>query len=148
MNNYPAWWNTTITLFNKYEDPVTQLVTWYKTVIDGCFWSNVHEKVKINETVLETDNIVCRIRKNDKYVDIETWLELPADTKANYFTLGYHDIVIKGDIDFTINEYRAGERSTDLLARYKKLQKCLEIEQFADNTGGGRGNEHYVAKGI
>ena len=148
MNNYPSWWDTTITLFNKFEDPLTQLVTWYKTVIEGCFWKNVHDKVKIGDTVLETDSIICRLRKNAAYVDAEAWLSLPADQKSNYFTLGYHDIIIKGEIADTINEYQSGYRSTDLLAKYKRLQKCLEIEQFTDNTGGGRGNEHYHVRGI
>ena len=148
MNNYPDWWNTTITLFNRYEDPLTQLVTWYKTVIEGCFWKNVHDKVKIGEVVLETDGIICRIRKDERFVDVETWLSLPSDTKANYFTLGPQDIVIQGDVDETINEYQSGSRSTDVLAKYKKLQKCLEVEQFANNTGEGLGNEHYFIKGI
>ena len=148
MNNYPSWWNTTITVFNKYEDPLTQLVTWYKTTIEGCFWKNVHEKVKVGEVVLETDSLICRIRKNDKFVDAEQWLALPADTKANYFTLGYHDIIIRDAVNDTINEYQRGQRSTEILAKYKRLQKCLEIEQFTDNTGGNRGNEHYLVKGL
>lgn len=148
MNNYPSWWNTTITLFNRYEDPLTQLVTWYRTVIEGCFWKNVHDKVKIGEVVLETDGITCRIRKDNRFVDTETWLALPSDKKTNYFTLGPQDIVIKGNINETINEYQSGSRSTDILAKYKKLQKCLEVEQFANNTGAGLGNEHYFIKGI
>ena len=148
MNNYPSWWNTTVTLFNKYEDPTSQLITWYKTVIDGCFWSNIQDRVKIGKTVLETDSIICRIRKDERYKDIEEWLVLPSDLKANYFTLRNQDILIKGDVDETINEYQSGSRSTDVLAKYKRLQKCLEVAQFADNTGGGRGNEHYYVKGV
>ena len=68
MNNYPSWWNTTVTLFNKYEDPTSQLITWYKTVIDGCFWSNIQDRVKIGKTVLETDSIICRIRKTGNHL--------------------------------------------------------------------------------
>lgn len=148
MNNYPSWWDTTITLYNKYEDPITQLVSWYKTTISGCFWSNLHNKAKLGNIVLETNDIICRIRKDDKFVDIETWLMLPEDKKAEKFTLGYHDIIIKGNVDDNINEHIAGSRSTDLLTKYKKLQRCLEIEKFSDNTGGGRGNEHYFVAGI
>lgn len=148
MNNYPSWWNTTITLFNKYENPLTQVITWYKTTITGCFWKNVHEKVKIGEVTLETDSVICRIRKDARFVDAETWLALPADTKANFFTLGFHDIAVNGAVDDVINEYQPGYRSTELLAKYKRLQKCLEVEQFTDNTGGGRGNEHYFIKGL
>lgn len=148
MNNYPSWWDTTITLFNKYEDPTTQLVSWYKTTIEGCFWSNLHDRVKIGKTVLEADGIICRIRKDDRYLDIQEWLALPSDLKNNYFTLRQQDILIKGEIDETINEYQSGLRSTDILAKYKQFQKCLEVAQFMDNTGGGRGNEHYYVKGV
>lgn len=148
MNNYPNWWCTTITLFNKYEDPTTQLVSWYKTTIEGCFWSNLHDRVKIGKTVLEADGIICRIRKDDRYLDIQEWLALPSDLKNNYFTLRQQDILIKGEINETINEYQSGLRSTDILAKYKQFQKCLEVAQFMDNTGGGRGNEHYYVKGV
>ena len=148
MNNYPSWWDTTVTLFNKYEDPTTQLVSWYKTTIEGCFWSNLHDRVKIGKTILEADGIICRIRKDARYLDIEDWLILPSDLKNNYFTLRQQDILIKGDIADEINEYQSGSRSTEILAKYKQFQKCLEIAQFMDNTGGGRGNEHYYVKGV
>ena len=148
MNNYPSWWDTTVTLFNKYEDPTTQLVSWYKTTIEGCFWSNLHDRVKIGKTILEADGIICRIRKDARYLDIEDWLILPSDLKSNYFTLRQQDILIKGDIADEINEYQSGSRSTEILAKYKQFQQCLEIAQFMDNTGGGRGNEHYYVKGV
>lgn len=148
MNNYPSWWDTTITLFNKYEDPTTQLVSWYKTKIDGCFWSNIHDKIKIGKTILETDGVLCRIRKDSRYVDAEQWLSMPADLKNNYFTLSCGDIIIKGDVNDTIDEYLVGSRSTDILAKYKRFQRGIEIAQFMDNTGGGRGNEHYYIDGV
>lgn len=148
MNNYPSWWNTTITLFNKYEDPTTQLISWYKTTIEGCFWSNIHDQVKIGKTVLETDGVICRIRKDEKYLDLENWLALPTDMKDSYFTLGPQDIIIKGEVDDVINEYQSGSRSTDILAKYQRFQRCIEVKQFMDNTGGERGNEHYYVKGV
>lgn len=148
MNNYPSWWNTKITLFNKYADPTSQLITWYKTEIGGCFWSNLQDKIKIGKTTLETDSTICRIRKDDRYRSAEEWLALPADLKAKYFTLSLHDIVIKDSTDDEINEYLAGSRSTDILTKYKRFQRCIEVEQVVDNTGGGRGNEHYYVKGV
>lgn len=148
MNNYPSWWNSTITLYNKFEDPITQLVTWYRTVLTGCFWKDEHTKLKIRDVVIEGDNIICRIRKQDNYVDAETWQNTPADIKDNYFTLGYHDIIILGEVSDTINEYQAGSRSSDLISKYKHFQRCLEIEVYSDNTGGDRGDEHYFVRGI
>ena len=70
MNNiYPEWWETTITVYNKFTDPQTKVVRWYKTVITGAFWKDVHEKVKIGQTVLETNSIICRIRKDDRFLE-------------------------------------------------------------------------------
>ena len=127
MNNYPTWWNTTITVYNKFVDPQTKVVRWDKTVITGAFWKYIHEKVMIGQTVLETNSIVCRIRKDDRFLEKYEWLQKPNDE---------------------INEYQQGKRSTDLIAKYKELQGCMSIDECANNTGGGRGQEHYVAKGI
>lgn len=148
MNNYPSWWNTTVTIYNRYIDPQTQLVTWHKNVVDGCFWKNASNKVVVNNVVLETDNIICRIRKHEMFLPKHEWINLPNDEMGNYFTLGEDDLIVKGAVTDEINEYASGHRSTDLKTKYKKLQGCLEITEWADNTGGGRGNEHYYVKGI
>lgn len=148
MNNYPSWWNTTVTIFNKFIDPQTQLISWYKTVVEGCFWKDTGNKITINNVVLETNNIICRIRKDAKYLDRYEWESLANDLMSNYFTLSPGDIIIKGNIDDTINEYQSGKRATDLLKKYKSKYGCLEIQAVSNNTNGGRGNEHYYVTGI
>ena len=147
MNNYPTWWNTTITVYNKFTDPQTKVVRWYKTVVTGAFWKYIHEKVTIGQTTLETNSIICRIRKDERFLEKYEWLQKPNDEMQNFFTLGKGDIIIKGEVDDEINEYQQGKRSTDLIAKYKELQGCMSIEECANNTGGGRGQEHYVARG-
>ena len=147
-NHYPSWWDTTITIYNKFEDPQTQLVTWYKHEVTGCFWKYSGNKVVIDTTVLDTNSIICRIRKDDSFLEKHEWSALPNDEMSNYFTLGQGDIIVKGSVDDTINEYTSGKRSTDLLKKYKALQGCMEIEEFSNNTGGGRGNEHYYVRGV
>ena len=148
MNNYPSWWNTTITVYNKFEDPQTQLVTWYRQVIDGCFWKYSGNKVVVGNTVLETKDIICRIRVDDRFLEKHEWIAIPNDRMSNYFTLSQGDIIVKGEVDDEINEYQSGQRSSDLKTKYKSLQGCLEIQEWSNNTGGGRGNEHYYVKGI
>ena len=148
MNNYPSWWNTTITVYNKFEDPQTQLVTWYRQVIDGCFWKYSGNKVVVGNTVLETKDIICRIRIDDRFLEKHEWIATPNDRMSNYFTLSQGDIIVKGEVDDEINEYQSGQRSSDLKTKYKALQGCLEIQEWSNNTGGGRGNEHYYVKGI
>ena len=147
MNNYPTWWNTTITVYNKFTDPQTKVVRWYKTVVTGAFWKYIHEKVTIGQTTLETNSIICRIRKDERFLEKYEWLQKPNDEMPDFFTLGKGDIIIKGEVDDEINEYQQGKRSTDLIAKYKELQGCMSIEECANNTGGGRGQEHYVARG-
>ena len=148
MNNYPSWWDTTITIFNRYEDAQTNLVVWYKHVVHGAFWKYSGNKVVIDKTVLETKDIICRIRKDDKFLERHLWEALPNDMMVRYFTLSQGDIIVKGEVDDEINEYMSNARSSDLKKKYKALQGCLEIQEWSNNTGGGRGNEHYYVKGI
>lgn len=148
MNNYPSWWNTTITIYNRYEDTQTNLVTWHKYIIDGAFWKYTGNKVVIDKVVLETKDVICRIRKDERFLERHEWVQLPNDEMSNYFTLGEGDIIVKGAVDDEINEYISNKRSSDLKKKYKSLQGCMEIQEWADNTGGGRGNEHYYVKGI
>lgn len=145
---YPQWWNTTITVFNKYTDPVTEKVSWFKYTIQGCFWKYVGDKVTVGNTVLETNNIICRIPENPAYLENYQWVALPNDQMSDYFTLSQGDIIIKGVVDENIDEYTKGSRSTDIIAKYKGLQGCMEVETWAINVGGGRNNPHYYVKGI
>lgn len=148
MNNYPSWWNIKVTIYNKFEDPQTNLVRWFRHSVDGTFWKYAGNKVVIGNTVLETKDIICRLRKDDKFLERHEWISLPNDKMADYFTLAQGDIIVKGDVEDEIDEYTSGKRSTDLKRKYKGLQGCLEIQEWANNTGGGRGNEHYYVKGI
>lgn len=140
---YPSWWNTTITLYNKYEDPQTHVIRWFKHTIDGCFWHYTGNKVKINNVSLDTSDTLCRIREDDRFISKHQWEQLPNDQMGEFFTLGRGDIIIKGDVDDEINEYATGHRSTDLLSKYSKYQECIEVGTIAINTGGGRNNPHY-----
>ena len=92
---YPAWWETTVTIYNKFQDPITKVVSWYRTVVDGTFWKYIGDKVTVGQTVLETNNIICRIRKDDKFLPKYEWVNVPNDKMKDYFTLGKGDIIIK-----------------------------------------------------
>ncbi len=147
MNNYPVWWDTTVTIYNKYENPTTNLVTWYKKSVPNCFWKYTGEKVVVGEAVLNTNSIICRIPKNAQYLDRHDWELIPNDQKNQYFTLSPSDIIIKGEVQDIIDEYQAGKRSTDLISKYKRLQGCLEIKASETATGIGRCCEHYYVLG-
>lgn len=148
MNNYPAWWDTTITVYNRYEDEQTHVITWYKSVLTDCFYRSVGNTVSINDVQLDTNNIICRIPIKDNYLAPYEWIALSNDNKSLYFTLKQGDIIVVGDVSDVIDEYTTGKRSTDLLKKYKALQGCLTIQEVGDNTGRGRGNKHYHVNGI
>ena len=144
---YPPWWEETLTIYNKYEDKLTNIVTWYRTVVQGCFWKYTGNKILVGDTLLETNTTICRIRYNDKFMQKYVWEHLPNDQMSQYFTLGPDDIIVKGEVSDEIDEYTAGHRSSDLLSKYKRLQGCITVEQVGINTGTMRCSEHYYVRG-
>ena len=148
MNDYPIWWDSTLTIYNRFEDAQTNVITWYRTVVNDSFWKYVGDRVVINQTVLETNNIICRIPESDKFLEKYKWIQLPNDEMSQYFTLGPGDIIIKGEVEDIVNEYQSGHRSNDLVKKYKQLQGCMEVQEVAINIGIGRNNPHYYVKGI
>lgn len=146
--DYPIWWDSTLTVYNKFTDPQTQIISWYRTVLEKCFWKSAGNKISIGNTVLETNDTICRIPESNKYLNKAEWINTPNDLMNKYFTLGVEDIIVLGEVDDIIDEYTSGKRSTDLIAKYKGLQGCIEIQQSTDNTGIGRCNPHYYVRGI
>lgn len=144
---YPIWWETTITLFNKFEDKQTNVVTWYKTVITDCFWKMTGTQVTIGDTVLDSKSLICRIPKDTRFKEYQDWIKTPNDQMADYFTLSQGDIIVRGEIDDVIDEYTQGQRSSDLLGKYQKGQGCFVVSSYSINVGMGRNNEHYLAQG-
>lgn len=145
---YPAWWDTTITIYNKFIDPLTQVVTWYRHVVNGCFWKYIGNKVQVGSVTLSTNNTICRIPKQETFLEKHEWINVPNDQMDQYFTLAPQDIIVKGAVNDTIDEYTKGSRATDLLKKYKALQGCIEIQEYTNNTGAGRAQEHYLVNGV
>lgn len=153
MNNVPfPWWDKTVTIYNKFIDPDTQRVTWYRNVVENCFWKASNDIYNMGRfgmsTVgiqLETKAITCRIPQDSRYVNKRTWKEL--ENRAEYFTLANGDIIILGEVEDEIDEYVDGHRSTDIIAKYKEYDECLEIERYVDNVREGVSLEHYKAIG-
>lgn len=144
---FPIWWDTTITVYNKYTDNQTNLVHWYRQVVSDCFWKLDGSTVKVGDVTLDSKSIICRIPKDERFLEKQSWIELPNDQKENYFTLGSGDIIVKGNCDEVIDEYTKGHRANDLLNKYRVYQACMEITEFSNSTGVGRNNEHYLARG-
>lgn len=145
--SYPPWWNTTITLYNHYVDKTTQLTTWYRTVIENCFFQNQYEVTVGGETIGRTNSTIIRIPQNYIYKDYAEWSTGGKDNMPKFFTLRQGDIIIRGEVDDIIDETKKGMFSTDIVAKYKDLGLCTQIEAYQNNTGGGRGTPHYKVIG-
>jgi hypothetical protein len=146
VSNYPEWWNATITVYNKYEDPTTRRITWYKTVLQNCFWKYTGNKIVVGETAIETNTTICRIPVNPAFLENYQWND--TEDKSEHFTFGTGDILVKGEVTDEIDEYASGFRSSDILTKYKKRGECMVIDRCAINVGPGRGLEHYYVKGV
>lgn len=144
MNSYPRWWDTTVTLYNKFEDSRGE-VTWYRRVLNGCFWKYIVDRTSAGINTIPTSDVVCRIRKNDAFLEQYEWKQLV--DKSTNFTLGRGDILILGEVEDEIDEYTKGQRSTDILEKYHD-KGCATVEEFAINTGVGRADEHYRVRGV
>ena len=148
MNVYGEWWDDTITLYNKFTDEVTHKETWYRTVIENAFYHHEAVKMSIGQAIIKSDSSICRIRVDDRFVDKRTWNTMSDEEKQEHFTLSTGDIIVAGEVDDYIDEYEKLHRSSDLTKKYKDWPGCFNIEQVSINVGGGRGNEHYYARGV
>lgn len=146
MSNYPIWWDSTITIYNKYTDNQTHVITWHRHVLHNCFWKSSGSEVVIGQVTLDTASLICRIPENPLFKLNYLWMELPNDQMGKYFTINEGDIVVYGEVTDDIDEYENGHRSSDLIAKYK-ARGCIEIQQYAVNVGVGRNNPHYFIRG-
>ena len=148
MSNFPSWWDSTITIYNKHTDPTTKVTKWYRHSIENqCFWKIAGTKVNVGEVVLDTESTVCRIPKQADFKKSAEWTALPNDEKPNYFTLQPNDIVIDALVEDEIDEYQSGKRSTDIINKYR-AQGCITINTVALNTMTGMINPHYYIRGL
>ena len=152
MNEYPMWWDKTITIYNKRIDSTTQRVSWYRTYVENCFWKFEHNKINVGQRyagkiVLESSEVICRIPLDSRFVEKNEWVGLSGSDISEHFTLSNGDIIILGEVADTIDEYTAGNRSTDIVAKYKELQGCLEVDTYVVNTWTGVGIPHYRVVG-
>ena len=146
MNEYGDWWSSTITLYNRVSDS-SGIIRWYRHVIPDCFYSQVLDTLSKNNAVLDSYVSICRIRVSDDYVGKRAYIDMAENDRESHFTLSSGDIIVAEEIDFEIDEYTKGSRSSDLLKEYREDPGCFIVAQASNNTGTGRGNAHYVARG-
>lgn len=137
-------WDKTITLYNRYEDEQTGVVKWYRHKLNKCFYKRTNNKVSVGDVQLQTDNTVIRIPAQSGYLPPFAWLNLPNDRKANQMTLQSGDLIFLGDVSDEIDEYQRGQRSSDLITKYKALGSVFVTSVNINDFMYG---QHYYVKG-
>ena len=155
MSNFPfPWWDKTITIYNKYIDPTTQRVSWYRNTVNNCFWKADNTMFSMGRygvstigVVTENKTILCRIPEDSRYVNKLAWDELSEGERSEHFTLANEDIIVLGEVEDDLNEYASGKRANDLVSKYKKIDSCLTIDNYVDNVRTGVELKHYKVVG-
>lgn len=138
------FWNKTITLYNRYEDELTGKIQWYRHKINDCFVKATNNTVTVGNVKLQTDDNIIRIPLQNIYLAPHLWKELPNDKKQDYLTISGGDLIFLGEVTETIDEYTAGKRSSDLIAKYKSIGSVfvnsININDFLPGA-------HYLVRG-
>lgn len=137
-------WNKTITLYNKYEDEQTGLIKWYRHKLQHCFYKVTNNKVNIGNIQISTNDNIIRIPKQNVYVSPDKWLALSDTLKGQCMTLQGGDLIFFGNITDEIDEYTAGQRSSDIIAKYK-VSGSVFITSVNINTD--LPGAHYLVRG-
>lgn len=145
-NEYPIWWDKTITVYNKFVDPLTSVVKWFRHIIPDCFIDDTPQMYIAGNVMAQSSDVICRIRESENYKSKAEWQKLPNDQMSGYFTISQGDIVVFDEVDDEIADV-SGHRATDLLSKYKDAQGAITVKRFSDNTGVGRVMPHYYITG-
>ena len=146
MSDYPFWWDKTITIYNRIQDTTTSKVTWSSCVLTECFWQYRNNVNYVNNVKMEVKDVICRIPKKENYTPLETWKTLTEFD--GLFTLRNGDVIILGEVSDEVDEYTRGKHMTDVLNKYKEVNRAIQIESFTDDTGVGLCAEHYKILGV
>lgn len=138
------FWNKTITLYNKYEDDQTGTVKWYRHIVHNCFYKSTDKTENAGGIRLKTNDNVIRIPSQHNYVTSYKWNKLPNNEKVKYITLQSGDLIFLGAIDDDVDEYTKGERSSDLIAKYKLMGSVFIISVNINDFMYG---QHYYVRG-
>ncbi len=140
MNNYPPYWNDTITLFSRLKgsDSVTRLDVWKKTVLTGCYFHNVIQRDISGTNAAVGASVVCRIPASPDYKPYSQWKNDISDG----FAVSVGDYIFRGTIDDDVN-------SENIVRIYNERKPgAMLIRAFSDNGSFMGLSEHYRIEGV
>lgn len=139
-----SYWNDTITLYNKFEDTQTGVISWHRHTVEGCFVKRTNNRIKVGGVQKQSDYTIIRIPEQENYLPPHKWAELSANDTTKYMTLQSGDLVFLGNINDEMNERSEGRRSNDIIAKHQALGSVF-IKSVNINTD--LLNAHYYVRG-
>lgn len=138
------FWDKTITLYNRYENDETGEIIWYRHLFHNCFVKQTNNKTNVGGVQLTTTDNIIRIPAQDNYIPPYDWKKTPNSIKGKKPTLQVGDLIFLAEINDIIDENTSGQRSSDLIAKYKALGSVFVTSV---NINTSLPNAHYFVKG-
>lgn len=124
---YPAWWKTTVTLYNKVTD--NGKILYYRHLLEGCHYAKKRLTNSDGGNLSAVSETVVRIRQSNAYLPPKAYADSGAAVQKAYFTITPGDVVICGAVSDDIAD-ETGKRPSDLL----KNHDGFVVRTCADNT--------------
>lgn len=120
------FWHHVVTIYHR-SMAADGTVTWTRTTRSGCFWQYGASQIVSQGAATGTANYTVRI---------------PAPMPV----IAVGDIVVRGTVTDTIDEYTPGSTSLDLLRRY--TGRVLTVGSINDDNDGTRAMPHTKVIGV
>jgi len=129
--------NSSMTIYNKYFDPITREDKWQRHVIQEVFW-DATSSVNLYKGLNRADKGVIYVPFNSNYM---TYFTDPISFQANhtcYWTIQNGDIIVKGTVTDEITKQSELER---------KYSNVLNVSGFAIRDFGSPNMRHIEVNG-
>ena len=124
--------NSDITIYNRYYDKENDIDKYQRTVIRGVNWQGKRNASVSDKGLNRDDSILIFIDKLDNYVSPKRFARLTEEDRANYFTFGLNDLVVKGEIDFEITGLKPNGIA-DLERQFDDVVNILGVQEWTEH---------------
>ena len=130
--------NSSMTIYNKYVDPITRLEKWQRHVINEVFWES-SKGSSFAKGINQNDNVTVYIPLNMNYM---TYYVNPIsfrDNPTGNWTIQTGDIIVKGTVTDSITKQSELE---------KKYAEVYNVTKLTPNLFGSSNMHHFQVGGM
>lgn len=130
-----------ITVWNRWEDPVTGLETWHRHIVSGCYWENEAARTTDPQgAVRMTNTYLVLVEAAPEYVAPNTWDSLDEEDRTKQFTFRPGDFVGRGMLGSD------GMSIADVKKAFSVVG--FTVQTAIDNTQLYKRGGHYELRGV